>query len=482
MNRILFLGVHLVVTCCCGNLFGLAADRPPNFIVIFIDDMGYADIGPFGSTLNRTPNLDRMAREGMRLTSFYSAAPVCTPSRAALMTGCYPIRVGLMYGSWHPVLMPGDEHGLNPDEITIAELLKERGYRTACIGKWHLGDQPPFLPTRHGFDVYFGIPYSNDMIPENVGKNRNFPPLPLMRGEEVVGEVTGQSAITGNLTTEAVHFIEANRENPFFLYMPHVMVHKPLHAGENFKGKSNNGILGDAIEEIDWSVGEIFNTLKRLDLDEDTLVLFTSDNGPAVGIADPLRGKKGSTFEGGMREPCIVRWPGKIPAGTECDEVTSTMDLLPTLARLAGTAAPSDRVIDGYDIWPLLSGQLGAQSAYQAFFYYNKNQLQAVRSGDWKLHLLGDQGKPALYELGGDISEEHNVIQKHPGITRKLMALLEEARHELGDGTQRIGSNVRPVAYVKHPEPLINNPNGRPLGQGDLKTDLAMWPLRREVK
>lgn len=453
----------------------------PNIILIFIDDMGYADIGPFGSTVNRTPNLDRMANEGMRLTSFY-AAPLCTQSRAALMTGSYPIRVGLMHGTWHPVLMPGDAHGINPEEITIPEVLKENGYATSCIGKWHLGDQLPFLPTRHGFDYYYGIPYSNDMIPVNNAKGRNFPPLPLLRNETVIGEVTDQSTITENLTREALNFIETNKDNRFFLYMPHVMVHVPLHAGKAFEGKSANGILGDAIEEIDWSVGEIFKTLKRLGLDNDTLVVFTSDNGPARGIATPLRGKKGSTFEGGMREPCIVRWPGHIKASTSCDEITSTMDLLPTFARLAGTSAPTDRTIDGNDIWPLLSSQLGARSAYEAFYYYNKNNLQAVRSGPWKLHLLGDKGQPALYQLNNDISETTNLIGQHPQVARRLRALLESAREDLGDGTAHPGANVRPVAYYKNPKQLIPRSNGQPVGQGDLRMDPAMWEERRLVE
>lgn len=472
----------LIVVFACLEASGTRAEeRPPNFIVIFIDDMGYADIGPFGSTVNRTPNLDRMADEGMRLTSFY-ASPLCTSSRAALMTGCYPIRVGLMYGSWHPVLMPGDGHGINPDEMTIAEILKEKGYTTSCIGKWHLGDQPPFLPTRHGFDEYYGIPYSNDMIPVNNSKGRNFPPLPLIRNESVIEEVTDQSTLTQNLTKEALRFIEANKENPFFLYMPHAMVHGPLHASKAFQGKSDNGILGDAIEEIDWSVGEIFKTLKRLDLDEDTLVLFTSDNGPAKGIATPLRGKKGSAFEGGMREPCIVRWPGQIKPGSTCDEITSTMDLLPTFARLADASAPTDRTIDGNDIWPLLSDQLGARSPYEAFYYYNRNQLQAVRNGPWKLHLQGDRGQPALYHLGHDISETTNLIDQHPNVVQRLTKYMKAARADLGDGTEHLGANVRPVAYYQNPKPLIPSSNGQPVGQGDLKRDPAMWKERQEVK
>lgn len=478
-TRLLFASLALYCVS-LGLINSYSEERTPNFIVIFIDDMGYGDIGPFGSTLNRTPNLDQMAQEGMRLTSFY-AAPVCTPSRAALMTGCYPKRVGLMHGSWHPVLMPGDEHGLNPDEITVAEILKEKSYATACIGKWHLGDQPAFLPTRHGFDHYYGIPYSNDMYPENTGKNRNFPPLPLVRGEEAIGAVTDQSLITEDLTREALRFIEDNRKQPFFLYMPHVMVHKPLHAGKAFQDKSANGVLGDAIEEIDWSVGEILKTLKRLGLDENTLVLFTSDNGPAAGIAGPLRGKKGSTFEGGMREPCIARWPGRIPAGTNCDEISSTMDLLPTLARLAGGSAPTDRIIDGHDIWPLLSGQLGARSAYDAFYYYSQDKLNAVRSGQWKLHLKGDQGNPALYQLDTDIGEKTNLIEKHPAIAERLHSLMEKARISLGDGPDRPGKHVRPVGFWKNPKPLIPSADGEPVGRGKLKVNPKMWPSRQLV-
>ena len=474
---------NIILFCISCSFFPLNAEtdsRPPNLIVIFIDDMGYGDIGPFGSTLNRTPNLDRMAKEGMRLTSFY-AAPVCTPSRAALMTGCYPKRVGLMYGSWHPVLMPGDEHGINPDEITIAEILKHREYATACIGKWHLGDQPAFLPTNNGFDTFYGTPYSNDMYPGNTGKNRNFPPYPLMRDEKVIGEITDQNTITKNLTDQALRFIEENQSNPFFLYMPHVMVHHPLHAGQEFQGKSSNGILGDAIEEIDWSVGEVFKILKRLEIDNDTLVMFTSDNGPAAGIAGPLRGKKGSTFEGGMREPCIVRWPGRIGAGTQTDEITSTMDLLPTLARLAGSSAPTDRIIDGHDIWPILSNQLGARSGYEALYYYSRDNLNAVRSGPWKLHLKGDNGKPALYQLNNDIGETTNLIEEHPAIAERLAALMENARIDLGDGSDRPGKNVRPIGFWKNPKQLIPNANGKPVGRGDLKIDPKMWPTRHVV-
>ncbi len=273
-HRLLLVTALLALSCGPSSREARPDSRPPNFVVIFIDDMGYGDIGPFGSTLNRTPNLDRMAAEGMKLTSFY-AAPVCTPSRASLMTGSYPIRNGLQTGSWHGVLMPGDEHGIHPDEITIAELLQERGYATACIGKWHLGDQPPFLPTRNGFDYYYGLPYSNDMNPDAPRNIRNHPPLPLLRGEKIGGEkvlreVKDQSFLTGAYTKEAVQFIEEHRDEPFFVYLPHSMVHVPLYAGEAFRGKSNNGILGDAIEELDWSVGEILGKLRELNLENNT--------------------------------------------------------------------------------------------------------------------------------------------------------------------------------------------------------------------
>ena len=451
----------LVLSCGPSSREARPDSRPPNFVVIFIDDMGYGDIGPFGSTLNRTPNLDSMAAEGMKLTSFY-AAPVCTPSRASLMTGSYPIRNGLQTGSWHGVLMPGDEHGIHPEEITIAELLQERGYATACIGKWHLGDQPPFLPTRNGFDYYYGLPYSNDMNPGAPRNIRNHPPLPLLRGEklrgeEVLQEVKDQSFLTGAYTKEAVQFIEEHRDEPFFVYLPHSMVHVPLYAGEAFRGKSNNGILGDAIEELDWSVGEILGKLRELGLDDNTLVIFTSDNGPARGSAGPLRGRKGSTYEGGMREPTIAWAPGMIPPGSSYDGVTSTMDLLPTLAALAGAEVPSGRVIDGHDISAILGGETGRESPYEFFYYYRGYELRAVRGGDWKLHTTGE-----LYDLGNDIAEANEVSGEHAEIVAKLQAALETALVELGDGPSwpgdrevRIGANVRPVGKVESPRFLI---------------------------
>ncbi|MEE8451363.1 MAG: sulfatase [Thermoguttaceae bacterium] len=442
-----------------------AADRPPNFVIIFCDDLGYGDVGPFGSTTHRTPNLDRMAAEGIRFTDFYVTSGVCTPSRSSLMTACYPRRVGLdrnETGGW--VLFPGNHRGLNPDEITIAEVLKQKDYATAIVGKWHLGDQPEFLPTRQGFDSYFGIPFSNDM---GHGHNKRYPPLPLLENEKVFEEEPDQAQLTPRYTARAVEFITTHKDEPFFLYMPHTFPHNPIFASERFAGKSANGNFGDSVEEIDWSVGQILATIKKLGIDEQTLVIFTSDNGAASrwgGGNGPLRGFKGSTWEGGMREPCVMRWPGKIPAGKVCGELASSLDLMPTLAKLAGTSAPTDRVIDGLDIWPLMSGQPGAKSPREAFFYYYTNQLQAVRSGKWKLHLprkprgranQNDQW-PQLYDLESDIGEQNNVAAAHPEVVERLSALAEQCREDLGDG-DRQGKNCRKPGHVENATTLTHN-------------------------
>ena len=440
--------------------------RKPNFIIIFCDDLGYGDVGCFGSERHRTPNIDRMADEGTRFTSFYVTSGVCTPSRSSLMTGCYPRRVNLhrsKKGKW--VLFPTAADGLNPNEITIAEVLKTRGYATACIGKWHLGDQPEFLPRRQGFDYYYGIPYSNDM---GERKEQGWPPLPLMRNETVIEAPVDQNTITKRYTEEAVKFIKANKSKPFFLYLPHAMPHDPHHSSDKFRGKSANGPYGDAVEEIDFSTGQILETLKKLQIDEDTLVLFTSDNGAAgnyPGSNAPLSGDKGTTWEGGMRVPCIVRWPGKIAAGKSCDELASTIDLLPTFARLAGSDAPTDRIIDGKDIRPLLFAQPNAKSPHEAFYYYHCDQLHAVRSGRWKLHLAlspkvsgwRDEGSytPALlYDLKNDPAEIHNLADKNPDIVKKLNALAEKARIDLGD-LNRPGKNQRASGIVDDPKPLL---------------------------
>jgi arylsulfatase A len=440
--------------------------RPPNFVIIFIDDMGYADVGCFGAEGYETPNIDRMAAEGTRFTDFYAAAPVCTPSRAALMTGCYPQRVGLPN-----VLGPKSQIGISDGEMTIAQVLKPLGYATACFGKWHLGHLPQFLPTHHGFDEYFGLPYSNDMWPKHPEAPQNYPDLPLVEGDRTIALNPDQTQLTTWYTEHAVRFIEKNQDRPFFLYVPHSMVHVPLHVSDKFKGKSKKGLFGDVVMEVDWSVGQILDTLRRLHLDKDTMVLFCSDNGPWLsygehaGSAKPLREGKATTFDGGQREPTIFWWPDRIPAGKVCREPATTMDMLPTIAGLAGAKLP-DHKIDGKDIWPLVSGRGGAKSPHEAFYYYNSWALQAVRSGRWKLHFPhvyntlagrpgGTGGKPAKYEqakiglalfdLENDIGEQHNVADQHPDIVKRLQQLADEMRQDLGDGARKMpGKGRRP--------------------------------------
>jgi arylsulfatase A-like enzyme len=435
--------------------------------------MGYGDIGPFGSKLNRTPNLDRMAAEGVKLTSFY-AAPVCTPSRAQMMTGCYAKRV-----SMPNVIFPSCPTGLSTQEKTVAALLKARGYATMCIGKWHLGDQPEFLPTQHGFDHYLGLPYSNDMggpVRPAKGKGkvgrRPPPPLPLVQDAQVIEAPADQSKLTARYTREAVKFITANKDRPFFLYFPHTAVHVPLHPGEAFAGKSANGAYGDWVEEVDWSVGRVLAALRDLKLERNTLVLFTSDNGPWLtqgkngGVAGPLRGGKGSTWEGGMREPTIAWWPDKIPAGTVCDAPASEIDVLPTLVRLAGGDVPTDRVIDGRDIWPLMAGQ-SQQSPHEALFYFNGNQLQAVRCGPWKLAIAPQSEatakksppipasleSPRLYNLDSDLGETTDVAAQHADVVKRLQGHVAKMDADLG--VKGVGPGVRPCGRVENPKPLL---------------------------
>jgi arylsulfatase A len=449
----------------------LAAERP-NLIVINVDDLGYADIGPFGSQDNPTPHLDRMAAEGRRLTSFY-AAPVCSPSRASLMTGCYPKRTLPI----PHVLFPAAAVGLNPEETTVADLLKSAGYATACIGKWHLGDQPEFLPTRQGFDYYFGIPYSNDMGTAEDGsksnpgqpkpqRNRrtapmdeygmrgfNQPPLPLLENEQIIARVREreQFDVTRKYTEKAVEFIHEQKEGPFFLYLPHTAVHFPLYPHEDFQGKSQKGLIGDWAAEVDWSTGQILDAVRELQLAEKTLVLFTSDNGGARNHGSdntPLRGSKGQTFEGGIRVCTIAWWPGRIPAGTSTDAITSMMDVLPTFAKLAGAAVPTNRKIDGVDIWPAL---IGDASPHEVFYYFRGAELQAVRQGPWKLHL----NRGELYHLDDDISESSDVAAAHADVVARLRALAEEMRDDLGVDT--FGPGCRPLGRVENPQPLINH-------------------------
>lgn len=464
--------------------FALHAAPPakPNLVIILIDDMGYGDIHPFGSQLNRTPNLDRMAQEGMKMTSFYGA-PVCTPSRAQMLTGCYANRVSLP-----DVIFPASPIGLNPEEHTIADLLKARGYATMAIGKWHIGDQPEFFPTQHGFDHFFGLPYSNDMglHPNATGREAKYPPLPLLQDKSILEAPVDQDTLTARYTEQAIKFITDNRDHPFFLYLAHTAVHVPLHPGAKFKGKSQNGLYGDWVEEVDWSVGRVLETLKQLKLDDNTLVLFTSDNGPWLvqknngGVAGPLRGGKATTWEGGMREPTIARWPGKIPANKTCDAVASEMDVLPTFVKLAGGEVPTDRKIDGLDIWPLLSGQ-SQTSPHKALYYFDSKKLQAVRSGPWKLAIT-PQGtgrgfgaptpatfdNPRLYNLDDDIGEQTNVASQHPEVVARLQDLIRQMDGDLGRNSN--GPGVRPPGRVAQPQLLLKGVSQEYI---DMEYDLA---------
>ncbi len=440
--------------------------RPPNVVIILIDDMGYGDIGPFGAKGYSTPNLDRMAAEGMKFTNFYSAQPICTASRTGLLTGCYPNRVGLT-----GALGPNAKIGISNKETTLAEMLKPLGYATAIYGKWHLGSKPPFLPTRHGFDDYFGLPYSNDMWPPNDPK---YPPLPLLDKEKVVSDNVNdeqQNMLTTWYTEHAVKFIDEHKQQPFFLYVPHTMVHVPLHVSDKFRGKTERGLFGDCVEEIDWSVGQIFAALHRNGIDDNTLVVFSSDNGPWLcygdhaGSAGPLREGKATSWDGGVREPTLMRWPGKIPAGSTCDEPCMSIDILPTLARLTGAALPKIK-IDGLDIWPLMSGEKGVKSPHDVlFFYYHANDLEALRSGRWKLELPRTyeslNGRPggkngarvpyeklktplALYDLDVDPGEKTSVVDRYPEVVKRLLDYAEQARADLGDDlTHRKGAGRR---------------------------------------
>ncbi len=429
----------------------------PNFVVIFTDDQGYQDVGCFGSPKIKTPRLDNMAGEGMRLTSFY-AQTVCGPSRAALMTGCYPLRVAKRDNrvDIHPYL--------HSREITIAEVLKAAGYTTGCFGKWDLaghtqrGYDRNLMPRKQGFDTFFGTPASNDG-PRN---------MVLLRNEEVIEKSLDMSTLTRRYTDEAIRFITANKDRPFFVYLPHTMPHTILGASKTFRGKSKRGLYGDVIEEIDWNVGRVLDTIESLGLTGNTYVLFFADNGPwhkkgdHGGSALPLRGAKTSTWEGGLRVPCIMWAPGRIPAGGECDEIASTMDMLPTLAKLAGGTVPADRVIDGHDIADLMHGVRGAASATDAFYYYQHTHLQAVRSGKWKLHLARpakppwgppwashiaakdviDIPEPMLFDLTADIGERTDVAAANPIVVARLLKLAQRGKIDIGD-YNRVGKNAR---------------------------------------
>lgn len=419
------------------------ADKP-NVIVVFADDLGYGDLGCYGHPTIRTPHLDRMAAEGMRFTDFYAAAPVCTPSRAALLTGRYAVRSG-MASEKRRVLFPNSAGGLPDGEITIAEGLKKSGYVTAAIGKWHQGHLPQYLPTKQGFDSWFGLPYSNDMdgVPGYKGEHRwAANNVPLMRNEEIVERPADQTTLTRRYTEEAVKVIKANREKPFFLYLAHTMPHVPLFASGAFAGKSPRGIYGDVVEELDWSVGQVLEALRAEGLDRKTLVVFTSDNGPWLirnengGSAGLLREGKGSTWEGGMREPGIFWWPGRIAAGSVARDIACTLDLLPTFFKLAGAEVPADRPIDGVDLSPLLFGK--GPGARQSLLYYRDTTVFAVRKGPWKMHVAtqsafgGDGPKkhepPLLFNLNVDPSERFDVGAKHAEVIAELKKVI--ADHE----------------------------------------------------
>jgi len=461
----------------------MRAERLPNVVIMFCDDMGYADIGCFGAEGYETPHLDRMAREGVRLTNFHVASAVCSASRIALLTGCYNTRVGI-----RGALGPKSNVGINANEMTIAELTKQKGYATAIFGKWHLGHLEPFLPTNHGFDEYYGLPYSNDMWPYHPGvrhlpmaeRLKKWPHLPLIEGTRVINpKVTpdDQRQLTTAYTEKAVDFIERNADRPFFLYVPHSMPHVPLFVSDKFAGKTRRGLFGDVISEIDWSMGRIMDALKRTGNDRNTLVIFTSDNGPWLsygdhaGSAGPLREGKGTSWEGGVRVPFIAWWPGKIPAGKTVIEPAMTVDLLPTIARLIGGRLP-DHKIDGVDIWPLLTARPGAISPKDAYWiYYGNNQLQAVISGRWKLVLPhryrtlagrpGGKGgiparyssatvkKPELYDLYSDVGETTDLSAAYPSVMKTMLAHAEAAYAELGDGPlKKPGPGIRPAGKV----------------------------------
>lgn len=459
-------------------------EKLPNLVIIFMDDLGYGDLSCYGALDYKTPQLDQLAAEGIRFTNFLCAQPVCTASRVGLLTGCYPNRL-----SMRGALSPNSKVGIHPDETTLAELLKQKNYTTGIFGKWHLGDHQQFLPLQHGFDEYFGIPFSNDMwpvwydgkpaTPEQKVKAQ-YPTLGLWEGNQKIEELTtleDQSLLTKRLTERAVAFIQKNKKRPFFLYLPHSMPHVPLGASSAFKGKSKQGLYGDVMLEMDWSVGQIMQTLKTNGLDKNTLVIFTSDNGPwynygnHAGSNAGLREGKGTPFEGGLRVPCIMRWPGQVPAGVICNQLSSTLDILPTIADLCKIPLPTKK-IDGQSMLPVLKGNTEYEVRKTFYYYYNRNDLQAVRSGHWKLilpykgrsylhQLPGEDGFPGvapedvsfpmgLYDLRRDPGEAYDVQKKYPEIVKELLEIAEQARADLGDDlTQRPRTNVRPSGTVE---------------------------------
>ncbi len=447
----------------------------PNFIIVFVDDMGYGDLACYGNKLNRTPNINKLAEEGIRFTDFYSGAPLSTPSRAALLTGSYPVRNNMAVNfKGECVCFPVDEKGLNPNEITIAELLKKKDYSTAIVGKWHLGDQPEFLPTRQGFDYYFGIPYSND-TGEGKFKWREHhqiydqPEIPLMRNEEVIEQPVVQNTLTQRYTGEIVKFIKENRRKPFFVYYATTMPHAPISASDTFTGKSKNGLYGDVIEEIDWSVGEIMKTLNDLDIIKNTIIIFTSDNGAPGNQKNasnaPLSGFKASALEGGNRVPMIVSWKGTLPEGKISTGISSVMDILPTIAYIADINLPADRIIDGKNIYELFANPEVAESTHAYHAFYLMDQMKAIRVGDWKLHLPLDNYidmwgkdigpvKAKLHNLKNDIGENVDLSEQFPEKVKELMVMAQIARNWIGDRDKTVPGS-RPAGFVEKPVPLL---------------------------
>ncbi len=425
--------------------------KKPNVILVLCDDLGYGDIGCFGSTRSKTPTLDQMAREGAKLTDFHVASPVCSPSRAGILTGCYPQRVGLGRGENFCVLLPGDRIGINPDEIIIPKIMKQSGYVTKMIGKWHLGDQPPFLPANNGFDSFFGLPYSNDMCYYHPDLKVTFPPLPLMRQNEIVGKDPRQGPLNEEYIAEATSFIETHHTHPFFLYLAHMYVHWPFYPPTSFLAKADNDKYRAEIEFIDWGMAQIFATLEKHGIKDNTLVIFTSDNGGVLryGSNGPLRGQKGDIYEGGMRVPCLVRWPLEVRGGRIIDSLTTSMDFLPTLASIVGVKLDANHIVDGLDI----SAGLRNQQKFpkdRILCYYHENILRAIRKGDWKYIIQTNE----LFYLPNDIGEQKNLSQGNEAKIRELMELVEKYRAELGDG-ERIGEGVRPCGRVASPKKLF---------------------------
>ncbi len=473
MNQYIFCKLLWIIVCALTTPVLTAQSQQPNIVFILCDDLGYGDLGCYGSQLNRTPAIDQLAEHGVMFTDFYAASGLCTPSRAAFLTGTYPIRIGMdMNFRGECVCFPVDEMGLNPREVTMAELLKQQAYKTALIGKWHLGDQKEFLPTRQGFDYFFGIPYSNDTGPgSDIRKHRKLyehPEIPLLRNETVIEAPVNQETITKRYTQETIRYIEENKEGPFFVLLAHTMPHSPLYASPEFRGKSKNGLLGDVIEEIDWSVKEVLETLDRLDLRDNTIVVFTSDNGappaPAERSNEPLQGYKGTVNEGGMRVPMIISWPGHIPEGKVCTQLATLMDFYPTFGNLTGCDLPKVH-IDGQNIWNLFTDPENALSPHAFFAYYQLDQLQAVRTPDWKIYLeLSEQknmwnletskAELRLFKLASDISEENELSSVHPDTLKKMEIFVKIARKRIGD-EHLVVPDLRPAGYVARPVPLI---------------------------